>query len=243
VVTLQARDVRTAALPAVLAGLTVLLQVAYPLTSGSLRDRLTVATVLAFFAATVSHAVTTRGARWCAAYLVVTLGIGLLVESIGTRTGVPFGDYSYAGSLGPQLLSVPVVVPLAWAMMAYPCLLAGQRCSRSPVGAALVGGLTLAAWDLFLDPQMVAAGHWTWTDVQIHLPGSPDVPVSNHLGWLLVAVVMVGLLQLLPRRVADDRVPTALLWWTYASSVLAFVALVGAVVMGAVVLPDVLRHR
>jgi putative membrane protein len=237
--------------PVALAALTVLLQIAYPLTGGAVRERLTVATVLVFAAATLSHAAVHRGLLWAAAYLTVTAGTGLAAEAVGTATGFPFGAYQYTGSLGPQLLDVPVVIPLAWTMFAYPCLLVGQRLARSRPGAAVAGGWALASWDLFLDPQMVEAGHWTWSDVTASLPGSPDVPVSNYLGWVLVGVVMVGLLQLLPRRDADDRVPAALFLWTYASSVLAFavffgrplVALVGGVGMGLVAVPFALRLR
>lgn len=232
-------------LPALLAAATVLLQIAYPLVSGHPREVLTVVTVVAFFLASTTHALVHRGPRWTAVFVLVTTGTGLLAESLGTSTGFPFGEYDYASSLGWKLLSVPVVIPLAWAMMAYPCLLVGQRLARSRLGAAAVGGFALAAWDLFLDPQMVEAGHWTWQDVQLALPGSPDIPVSNYLGWLLVAVLMVGVLQLLPRRDADDRVPAALFLWTYGSSVLAnavffdrpAVALLGGVAMGLVAIP------
>jgi len=229
-----------------LAAGTVLLQIGYPLVTGAPRDQLTVVTVLAFFAASVSHALVHRGAAWTAAYVLVTTGTGLLAESLGTTTGVPFGQYDYAGSLGWKLLSVPVVIPLAWAMMAYPCLLVGQRLASTRLGAVAVGAWGLASWDLFLDPQMVDAGHWTWTDVQLALPGLPGIPVSNYLGWLLVATLMMTALQRLPRRAAaDDRVPHALFLWTYASSVLAnaaffgrpAVALVGGVGMGLVALP------
>ena len=228
-----------------LAGATVLLQIGYPLTGGDARDGLTVATVVVFFLASTSHALVHRGARWTGAYVLVTGGLGLLAEAVGTATGVPFGDYDYAGSLGPKLLGVPVVIPLAWAMFAYPCLLVGQRLASTALGAAAVGGFALASWDLFLDPQMVEAGHWTWTGVRASLPGSAGIPVSNTLGWLVVGVLMVGVLQALPRREADDRQPYALFLWTYASSVLAFavffgrplVALVGGIGMGAVALP------
>ena len=238
-------------LPALLAVGTVLLQIAYPLVSGSGRDVLTVVTVVAFFAATVTHAALHRGLRWTAAYVLVTAGGGLVAESLGTTYGVPFGEYDYAGSLGWTLLSVPVVVPLAWAMFAYPCLLVGQRLASSRLGATVIGGWALASWDLFLDPQMVEAGHWSWSQVRWSLPGSPDVPLSNHLGWLLVGIVMMGVLQALPRRSADDRVPAALFLWTYASSVLAFavffgrplVALVGGVGMGLVAVPYALSLR
>jgi putative membrane protein len=238
-------------LPVGLAILTVLLQIGYPLVHGDARDTLTVVTVVAFFLASTSHALVHRGARWTALFVVVTMGFGLLAEAVGTATGIPFGQYTYADSLGAKLLGVPVVIPLAWAMFAYPSLLVGQRLARSRLGAAVVGGAALASWDLFLDPQMVAAGHWRFTDVQATLPGAPGIPLSNYLGWLLVALLMLGVLQLLARRPADDRVPAALFLWTYGSSVLAnvaffgrpAVALVGGLGMGLVAVPYALSLR
>ena len=234
-----------------LAAATVLLQIGYPLTSGDVRTTLTVVTVVVFFVTSTTHALVHRGPRWTALYVLVTTGTGLLAEAVGTATGVPFGQYDYTGSLGSKLLGVPVVIPLAWAMFAYPCLVVGQRLARTAVGAAAVGGLALASWDLFLDPQMVEAGHWRFTDVTASLPGAPGIPISNYLGWLLVAVVMLGLLQLLGRPAADDRVPGGLFLWTWASSVLAaaaffdrpLVALTGGVVMGLVAVPYALSLR
>ena len=228
-----------------LAGATVLLQIGYPLTGGEVRETLTVVTVVVFFLASSSHALVHRGARWAGAYVLVTGALGLVAEAVGTATGFPFGAYDYADSLGPKLLGVPVVIPLAWAMFAYPCLVVGQRLARTPLGAAAVGGFALASWDLFLDPQMVEAGHWRFTDVTASLPGAPGIPLSNYLGWLLVAWLMLALLQGLGRRTADDRVPGALFLWTWGSSVLAnaaffgrpLVALTGGVVMGLVAVP------
>ena len=223
----------------------MLLQIGYPLTSGDVRTALTVATVVVFFLASTSHALVHRGARWTGAYVLVTGVLGLLAEAVGTATGFPFGAYDYTGTLGAELLGVPLVIPLAWAMFAYPCLVVGQRLARTPLGAAAVGGFALASWDLFLDPQMVEAGHWRFADVEASLPGAPGIPVSNYLGWLLVAWLMLGLLQLLGRRDTDDRVPGALFLWTWGSSVLAnavffgrpLVALTGGVVMGLVAVP------
>ena len=62
------------------------------------------------------------------------------------------------------MAGVPLIVPLAWTMMAYPALLVGRR-----IGApVLAGAAALASWDLFLDPQMVAAGHWHFTGGRAH---------------------------------------------------------------------------
>jgi len=232
-------------LAAGLAALTVLLQIAYPLVHGHPRDVLTVVTVCAFFLASAVHAAVTRGLPWSLGLVLAAAAAGLLAEAVGVATGVPFGDYRYTHTLGWQLFDVPVVIPLAWAMFAYPALVVGQRLGRSAVTAALLGAAALASWDLFLDPQMVAAGHWRWLDVRHALPGVPGIPVSNFLGWALVALLLLAGLQLLPRRTVDDRVPAVLFGWTYVSSVLANavffarpgVALVGGIGMGVVAVP------
>jgi putative membrane protein len=226
--------------PALLAGLVVLLQVAYPLVHGTARDRLTVTTVVAFFLASSAHALQQRGAGWLGRFLLVTVGGGLAVEVVGVATGFPFGGYEYGDGLGWALLGVPVVVPLAWAMFAYPAHCAGVRLGH-PV---LAVGWALASWDLFLDPQMVREGYWSWDDPS---PGINGIPLTNHLAWLVVALLMAALL---PARRADDRVPLALLLWTWASSVLANlaffgrpgVALAGGLAMAVVAVPLV-RHR
>lgn len=232
--------------PGLLAALTVLAQIAYPLVAGESLRLLTIGTVVLFFLASLTHAVVRRGPRCAVALVVVAGGGGLVAEAVGVRTGVPFGRYSYAGNLGPEILDVPVVVPMAWAMMAYPALVVARR--LAPGAVPLVAGVALASWDVFLDPQMVAAGHWRWSDPSPALPGVPGIPLSNYAGWLLVATVMMLVLdRAVPRddRRVDDRVPVALYLWTYASSVLgnlAFfgrpsVALVGGVVMGTVAVP------
>jgi len=229
---------RPPALPAALAAATVLAQVVYPLAPDRALAALTITTVLLFCGASVTHVAATRG--WAAAgrFLIVAAGVGLLAESLGVHTGVPFGSYDYTDRLGAQLWGVPAVVPLAWAMMAWPALVVGRA-----LGApALLGGLALASWDLFLDPQMVDAGFWIWHRSGPALNG---IPLVNTLGWAVVGVALVGGLdRLLPRRPSayDDALPLALWAWTYASSVLANlaffsrpgVALVGGLGMGAV---------
>ena len=253
------------ALPVVLAAAVVALQIAYPLVPiGPARDRLTVVIVAVFAAASVTHALLWRGPRFAAALVATTTLGGLAVEVVGVHTGWPFGSYRYTGSLGLQVLGVPVVVALAWTMMAYPAYVVSEVIGGGIVRRTLVGGWALAAWDLFLDPQMVREGHWQWQGSAWELAG---IPLSNHLAWFAVATVMLAALRaatgLVPAHAAttgrsagaataadaatagalDDRVPLTLYVWTFASSVLAHAvffglpmsALTGGVGMGVVV--------
>jgi putative membrane protein len=168
------------------------------------------------------------------------------MEAIGVATGFPFGSYSYNSTLGPTLIGVPVIVMMAWAMMAYPALLAAQRISRTRAGVVVFGAWILAAWDLFLDPQMVGEGHWTWSSPDPGLPGIPGIPLTNYVGWVITALIIMTLLVRLPaRKATGDGVPTLMLAWVYFSNVLAnavffgrpWVALWGGIIMGAVVIP------
>jgi putative membrane protein len=102
---------------------------------------------------------------------------------------------------------------------------------------------------VFLDPQMVDAGHWRFASGdRLRLN---DIPLQNFAGWVLVALVVMAVLHgVLPRSVAADRgritdaVPYGMYLWTYASSLLANlaffgrpgVALAGGLVMGLPVL-------
>jgi uncharacterized membrane protein len=227
----------------------VLVQIAYPLTPLTEQIEVTVLSVVVFSAAMVVDVVRLDGLRYALRLLAVACGGGLVAEAVGQATGVPFGAYAYTGTLGPELFAVPIVVPLAWTMMAWPALVVGRTLGRSTPGVIAVGTVALAAWDVFLDPQMVAAGHWRWLDPGPSLPLVPGVPLTNYGGWLLVSALIVGVLHYaLPERDHARRPSgpaTALYLWVYASSVFAHLAffglpgsaLVGGLLMGAVAVP------
>lgn len=225
--------------------MTILAQIVWVLVPDTSRTIVTAASVTFFFLASTSHAYLSRGLGWTAGYLGITLGFGWLIEVLGTMTQFPFGDYVYTDALGPALLGVPILIPMAWAMISYPMLLAVQRLSTTNLGVALIGGWLLMAWDLFLDPQMVGEGYWTWNSVGWEVPGIDGIPLQNFLGWWLGGIVLMFLLDRLPRKVVADGVPNTLLLWTFASNVLGaavffdrpMVALWGGIAMGVVVIP------
>ncbi|MDI9896828.1 carotenoid biosynthesis protein [Rhodococcus sp. IEGM 1381] len=255
--------------PIVVAVAAVGCQIVYPLVSGSTRDAVTVAVVALLALASILHAVLHRGAVWATVLVLVTAGTGFASELVGTATGIPFGEYFYAQNrLGPSLFEVPVVVPLAWTAGFYPIWCAVsyvvRRLDTTQVRAA---GLRIAAvavgmvgWDLYLDPQMVTDGQWTWTAGAVGLPGVPSIPLTNYLGWLVVATLMAAVMESLDRAIgsprpsdtrlhtSDDAVPIGLFLWTWLGSALAhavfldgpelrFSAVYGFLAMGAVGIP------
>ena len=209
-----------------LTALVVALEVPYPLVHGHLRNALTITTVVVFAAASLSHAALAASVPAAVALFAVFGVGGFVAEVVGVHTGAPFGSYHYTGGLGPVVARVPLTVGLAWVMMAWPATCVATRLTQRGWLRVVAAAIALAAWDVFLDPQMVAAHHWQWRDHATHLPGIDDVPLTNFGGWILVSIVLMGLLHVVVgRHRLDTSSPMVEIWvWTWLSSTLANVA-------------------
>ncbi len=124
--------------------------------------------------------------------LLLIAGITGLAEIIGSKTGIPFGQYAYTERLQPQVAGVPVLIPLAWFMMLPPAWAVAQAAvgRQNRLLFIFVSALALTAWDFFLDPQKVAWGFWVWAESS---GGYFGIPWVNFLGWLLVASLVTYL--------------------------------------------------
>ncbi|MCZ3385593.1 MAG: carotenoid biosynthesis protein [Actinomycetia bacterium] len=233
-----------------LAVATIALHIAFPLVADDQQATLAAYSVAIFFLASVTHA--TAYHRW-RGFLIVGLAlpaIGWGAERVGSTTGIPFGEYEYTDALGPLLGGVPVVVPLAWAMMGYPAYVAAATVvARARWLVPVVTAWSLMAWDFFLDPMMVELGAWQWVTTSPDLPGIPGIPLVNYVGWFGVGLVIGLVLLAIPARRASRAQPATLYLWVYASSVLASAvffdrpgpAIVGGVALSLVALPYALR--
>jgi uncharacterized membrane protein len=216
--------------------------IAFPLARrGSAARRVISHGVVGGLAATTTAATARRWriGRAAVAAAVVT-SVTAAIERLGTTTGVPFGRYRYSGLLRPEVAGVPIVVPLAWWAMAVPARETAHAVLGTGAPAAgrlALGAAALAAWDLFLDPQMTAEGYWRWSRVGRYR----GIPGSNFAGWLLCGTVVMALLEV----VLPPAVPDAVLVGEYAAmavmETIGFAAFLGdrivAAVGGAAMLP------
>ncbi len=231
---------------------TILLQMSYPLIDGGLLTFVTIATVYMGALAMLLHAYLSYGAKYLTRYFAITVLFGYFIEFLGVHTGWPFGIYSYSSTLGFDLFGVPLVVPFAWVMMVHPSLVAARRMTTK--WTFLYGALLLAGWDLFLDPQMVDAGRWTWEITGATIPFIDNVPLSNYFGWLLASMAITALLNVsLPferrKESANLTAVTVLISWVLFSGIVgnlfffdhAGLALLGALGFGAFAAPFIYK--
>lgn len=163
-------------------------------------------TTLVGLAFALLHAGQRLGWKRALAFLGLVFGVSLLFETVGVATGLVYGPYHYTDKLGPRFLGlVPYLIPAAWFMMSYPSFViadrlvpAGWKHGARLLAVAALGGLVMTAWDLVMDPVMVAGGHWVW-DVAGDYFG---IPLQNFWGWWLTVFVTFVLFLSIPGRLS-----------------------------------------
>jgi putative membrane protein len=113
---------------------------------------------------------------------------GMLVEIVGTQTGILFGEYAYGATLGPKLFATPLTMGINWAILVYAVVSMTNRWlgKGKIVLKSILGATLMVLSDLIIEPTAVHFDFWSWglepTNALI------VAPVQNYLMWWLAAL-------------------------------------------------------
>jgi uncharacterized membrane protein len=152
--------------------------------------------MLMVLAAVNTHLVAVRawGAVVARRWGLCVLVSSAVIETVGTLTSYPFGDYFYTKNFGPLIAGVlPFTIPLAWHVIltnSY-VLLKDWRPQWSRVQAA-AGVATMGTLiDFVMGPFATRIkAYWVWRDLV--------VPWQNYVAWWCVGFALVWVFA--PRR-------------------------------------------
>jgi len=136
-------------------------------------------------------------------YLLLALSLfAYLIETIALRTGFPYGQFSYSGTLGYALFGVtPWTVPFGWVPLIVASWILAWRFTRGHELHMLLTIGILIAIDLILDPAAVSLGFWKYAH-----PGFwGGVPYTNFLGWILSGYLGCLLLRTFTKTAAQPN--------------------------------------
>jgi putative membrane protein len=146
-------------------------------------------------------------------FLAVCLGVGAFFESLGLRTGFPFGSYYFTDLMGPKVFQLPVLLVLAYVGMGYVSWVIGLLILGSPARTLTgrqvvllppVASFVMVAWDLAMDPVWTNIDHaWVWRNGGAYF----GVPVSNFFGWFLTIYVIYQVFAVYLRNRAFPSLP------------------------------------
>ncbi len=183
--------------------------------------------VFIFLAIALSASVWLMGTRRTAIFFLLTCTTAFLCEFSSTRTGIPFGWYSYTGSTRGQELyisNVPFMDSLSFSFLLFTsyCLallfllpaqghglkttIRDDQTIRTSVTMLVLTALFFVLLDVIIDPVALRGDRWFLGKIYYYPePGMYfGVPIANYLGWAVVGLVAFGLYQRIDRRLPNS---------------------------------------
>jgi putative membrane protein len=179
--------------------------------------------VFVFLASFLFISITNFGLRTTLLFTALTYGVGLSCEYSSIHNGFPFGLYHYIETKrGHEIwvLGVPFFDSISYTFLAFASytvallicsplyrrgwdvrILDTWRIRRSP-RVWLMAALLMVMVDMVVDPLSVLGQRWFLGRIFWYDPPGPyfGVPISNFLGWYLVAAASVAIFQALDFR-------------------------------------------
>ena len=111
--------------------------------------------------------------------LAICFVVGIVVELIGTKTGLLFGDYAYGATLGPKVFGVPWIIGVNWGLLVVCTASVVNRIKAHLIVKALFAALIMTAIDILIEPVAIENDFWTWE--------SGEIPIYNYICWFAIA--------------------------------------------------------
>ncbi|MGB9381035.1 carotenoid biosynthesis protein [Candidatus Binatus sp.] len=174
--------------------------------------------VFIFLASFLFIAIVNFGLRTTLLFTVLTYAVSLACEWSSIHNGFPFGLYHYIDATRGReiwVLGVPFMDSLSFTFLAFASytvalLLSSPRYRRGAdfrlldtweIRRAprvwLMAALFMVMVDMVVDPLSVLGERWFLGKIFWYDPPGPHfgVPISNYLGWYLVAAITIGIFQ------------------------------------------------
>lgn len=122
----------------------------------------------------------TVGLKHALATITILSLFAVGIETIGVRTGWPYGRFFYEDTIGWKIAGVvPWTVPFAWVPLVLGSYAFVSRYVVQPAYRVFLTAFSLVAIDAVLDPGAFAMRMWIWIDGGVYY----GVPAVNFLGW------------------------------------------------------------
>ncbi len=114
---------------------------------------------------------------------ILIYSLGFIVELIGVKTGLLFGEYSYGNTLGLKLFNIPLIIGANWLMLVFSvgCIL--NSANLSFVLKSVIGAFMLVFLDFLIEPIAIKFDFWTWQN--------GIIPFKNYLAWFLFSFLFL----------------------------------------------------
>ncbi len=113
--------------------------------------------------------------KYISAFFSIAI-LGYIIELIGIKTGLLFGNYSYGNGLGFKLFDVPLIISINWAMLICAGIVTVSKVFNNKFIVISVTAFVVTFIDLIIEQVAQKLDFWKFEG---GLPG-----LHNYLGWI-----------------------------------------------------------
>jgi putative membrane protein len=122
-------------------------------------------------------------------WAIITYIITFMLEVIGVKTGIVFGNYNYGSTLGIKIFAVPLMIGFNWVFVILGSISISKCITKNILLAGLLAACFSLLFDFALEPIAIKLNYWNWNGV--------DIPLQNYLAWFAIAFAASLLFALL----------------------------------------------
>lgn len=140
--------------------------------------------------------------------MLITFVGGFVIEFIGTKTGLLFGEYAYGESLGFKLFNVPLVIGLNWLIVVRSSLAFTESLVKvNRIITAIFSGILCTFLDFLIEPVAIKYDFWHWS--------GNHIPIYNYLCWFAFSALFSFIFLLSKSRTNKLAVPIFIIWTVF----------------------------
>jgi putative membrane protein len=114
-------------------------------------------------------------------WAVLTYFITFILEVVGVKTGLIFGEYKYGSTLGIKIFEVPLIIGFNWVFVILGSISISRLMTSNIFLSAIISAFISLMFDLILEPIAVKLDYWTWAE--------GIIPLQNYLAWFVIALI------------------------------------------------------
>lgn len=129
-------------------------------------------------------------------WFILTYLITFLIEVVGVKTGVIFGNYIYGNTLGINVFDVPLLIGLNWVFVILGSILIAEQISKKIIIIILISSTAALTFDIILEPVAIKLDYWNWA--------TGNIPIQNYIAWFVISLIATILFVLMKIKIKSD---------------------------------------
>lgn len=128
-------------------------------------------------------------------WIISTYLFTFMIEVIGVKTGIVFGEYSYGKTLGLKMFDVPLIIGLNWTLVILGSIVFVKLFIDNIFISSFLASLIAVFFDFVMEPVAVKLDYWSWT--------YNIIPLQNYLAWFILAFISSAIFNLLKVKIGS----------------------------------------